>query len=82
MVGSPTSAAKEMTSRSEPRSFCIETLKKFPEPQAGSSTRPLAISSTKRLRRSLRAESAIVFLKTEQFTEGMAETESEERHRR
>jgi hypothetical protein len=54
-VGSPTSAAKVMTSRSELRSCCIETLRMFPEPQAESSTRTLAICSAKRLRRPLSA---------------------------
>jgi hypothetical protein len=34
-VGSPTSAAKVMISRSELGSRCIETLRKLPEPQAG-----------------------------------------------
>ena len=38
-VGSPTSAAKVMTSRSELGSRCIETLRKFPEPQAGQAPR-------------------------------------------
>jgi hypothetical protein len=36
--------------RDEFSRFCIETLRKFPEPQAGSSTRTDAISSAKRLR--------------------------------
>jgi hypothetical protein len=41
--------------RDESSRFCIESLRKFPEPQAGSSTRTLAISSAKRLRRRLRS---------------------------
>jgi hypothetical protein len=40
--------------------FCIETLRKFPEPQAGSSTQTLAIFSAKRLRRPLRALFSLV----------------------
>jgi hypothetical protein len=40
--------------RDEFNRFCIETLRKFPEPQAGSSTLTPAISSTERLRRLLR----------------------------
>jgi hypothetical protein len=41
--------------RDEFSSFCIETLRKSPEPQAGSSTLTPAISSAKRLRRRLRS---------------------------
>jgi hypothetical protein len=41
--------------RDESSRFCIESLRKFPEPQAGSRTRTDAISSAKRLRRRLRS---------------------------
>ena len=40
--------------RDEFSRFCVETLRKFPEPQAGSSTLTPAISSAKRHRRLLR----------------------------
>jgi hypothetical protein len=41
--------------RDELSRLCIETPRKFPEPQAGSSTRTDAICSAKRLRRRLRS---------------------------
>src|SRR5919112_2003583 len=52
---SPTSQAKAMTSFSKFRSCCIETPRKFPEPQAGFRTLTAAISSAKRPRRRLRS---------------------------
>ena len=54
-VGILISEARVMTSSCELGSRCIETLRMFPEPQAGSRTRMLAVSSAKRLRRPLRA---------------------------
>ena len=59
-VGILISEAKVMTSSSELGTRCIETLRMFPEPQAGSRTRMLAISSAKRLRRPLRALFSLV----------------------
>jgi hypothetical protein len=46
--------------RDELSRFCIESLRKFPEPQVGSSTLTSAISSAKRLRR--RLGSLFIFL--------------------
>jgi hypothetical protein len=59
-VGILISEAKVMTSSSELGSRCIETLRMFPEPQAESRTRMLAISSAKRLSRPLRALFSLV----------------------
>jgi hypothetical protein len=59
-VGILISEAKVMTTSSELGTRCIEALRMFPEPQAGSRTRMLPISSAKRLRRPLRALFSLV----------------------